>query len=544
MALVGATLVVPIGAAQAQDTLRGAADAQGLRMGAAVANGPLSSDAQYRNILGTEFNSVTAENSMKWESLQPSQGQFTFSQGDAIVDFAQANNQAVYGHTLVWHNQTPSWVQNLSGQQLDDAMQTHITTVLDHYEGQVEAWDVANEVIDDGANLRNSFWLQGLGEGYIADAFRYADAADPNAKLYINDYNIDGINAKSNAYYDLVSGLLNQGVPIDGIGLQAHMILGQVPSSLEDNIRRFAQLGLEVRITELDIRMDLPVTQAKLEQQRQDYAAVVDACMSVDGCVGVTTWGFTDAHSWVPDQFGGQGAALPFDENYNKKPAYYGILDTLDGGTPNDTTPPTQPGAPQISDVTSNSASLTWSASSDSGGSGLAGYSVYREQSGNDQLLASPSTNSVTLTGLDPQTQYSVYVVARDGAGNTSSPSTAASFTTQEGPGGGGACDVEYTANNWGGSEGFTASVTITNTGSSQLNGWTLGFTFPGDQSVREGWSATWSQSGADVTAESIGWNDALAPGGSTTVGFNGTYSGSNPEPTEFTLNGEPCSVS
>ncbi|WP_129664581.1 endo-1,4-beta-xylanase [Phytoactinopolyspora endophytica] len=447
-ALVAATLVVPTGTAEAQETLRGAADAQGLRMGAAVANDPLSGNTQYRNILGTEFNSVTAENSMKWESLQPSEGQFNWSQGDAIVEFAQDNNQAVYGHTLVWHSQAPDWLQNLQGQQLDSAMQTHISTVLNHYQGDVEAWDVANEVIDDDGDLRDSFWLEGLGPEYIADAFRYADAADPNAKLYINDYSIDGINTKSNAYYDLVVDLLNQGVPIDGIGLQAHLILGQVPSSMEENIRRFADLGLEVRITELDIRMDLPVTQAKLEQQRDDYAAVVDACLAVDGCVGITTWGFTDAFSWVPDWFDGQGAALPFDESYNEKPAYDGILEALGG---------------------------------------------------------------------DPD----------NGGGN----------------GDDGACEVSYSARDWGGSAGFTASVTITNTGSGQINGWTLGFRFPSGQTVTDGWSADWSQNDADVTATSMGWNGALPPGGSTSIGFNGTHSGSNPAPTDFTLNGEPCTL-
>lgn len=453
-ALVTAALVTPTGVAHAQDTLRDAADAHGLRLGAAVANGPLSNEQDYRNTLSSEYSGVTAENSMKWESIQPSQGQYNWSDADAIVDFAQTNGQSIHGHTLVWHSQAPSWVENLQGNELRTAMEEHIDTVMSRYAGQVESWDVVNEPIDDNANLRDSFWLQELGPDYIADAFHLARDADPNAKLYINDYNIDGINAKSDAYYDLVSDLLAQGVPIDGIGFQGHMILGQVPSTLEENIRRFAQLGLEVQITELDIRIPTPASESELQQQADDYREVVEACLAVDGCVGITTWGITDRHSWIPDTFDGQGAALPFDENYNKKPAYFAMLEALGG----------DPGNGDDDD--------------DNGGNGN----------------------------------------------------------------GDAACAVTYSVNDWGGAPGFTAAVTITNTGSTAINGWTLDFTFPGDQTITDGWSADWSQNGANVTASDAGWNATLAPnGGSTSIGFNASYSNGNPAPTEFTLNGQTC---
>jgi len=211
-------------------------------------------------------------------------------------------------------------------------------------------------------------------------------------------------------------------------------------------------------------------------------------------------------------------------------------------GGGNDTIAPTQPGTPSASGVTATSATLSWTASTDSGGSGLAGYDVHREQGATDPLLAQPSTNTVVLTGLTPATQYQVYVRARDGAGNLSTPSGLVTFTTQQSTGG--SCRVVYSASNWGGANGFTASVTITNTGSSAVNGWTLRFAFTAGQRVTDGWSATWSQpsGSANVSATNLSWNAVIAPGVSVGIGFNGSHTGSNPAPAGFTLNNASCS--
>ena len=149
---------------------------------------------------------------------------------------------------------------------------------------------------------------------FIATAFRAARAADPNAKLYANDFNIEGSGAKANAYMNLIRTLKSQGVPIDGIGLQAHFIVGQVPSTLQQNMQAFANLGVDVAITELDVRMTLPATPALLAQQQRDYQTVIQACKAVSRCVGITLWDFTDKFSWVPGTFRGQGAACPWDE--------------------------------------------------------------------------------------------------------------------------------------------------------------------------------------------------------------------------------------
>ncbi|MEV0651181.1 endo-1,4-beta-xylanase [Phytomonospora sp. NPDC050363] len=318
---------------QAASTLRAAAAEKNIVIGTAVEPSLLSGETAYREIVAREFNSLTAENAMKWETVQPSRGSFNWSGGDAVVNFAAQNGQRVYGHTLVWHSQTPQWVQNLSAAELLPVMRTHIDTVVKHFGSSVDTWDVVNEVVGDNAAYRDSFWYQKLGASYIAEAFRAARAASPTAKLFINDYNIDGINAKSTMYYNMIRDLKAQGVPIDGIGFQAHLTVGGVPGDMRANLQRFADLGLDVRITELDIRMQTPPDATKLARQAADYAAVVNACLGVSRCRGITIWGFTDKYSWVPDVFPGQGAALIYDANYQAKPAYQSTLTAL-GGTP------------------------------------------------------------------------------------------------------------------------------------------------------------------------------------------------------------------
>ncbi|GAA3735059.1 glycoside hydrolase family 9 protein [Salinactinospora qingdaonensis] len=206
-----------------------------------------------------------------------------------------------------------------------------------------------------------------------------------------------------------------------------------------------------------------------------------------------------------------------------------------------DTTPPTVPGEPSASNVTATAVTLSWGASTDSGGSGLAGYEVYRETSSGDELVASPSGTSTTLSGLEPATEYTYYVVARDLAGNTSEASATVSFTTEAQSGEGAVCAVDYSvANEW--NSGFTGSVTVTNTGDTAIQDWELAFDFTAGQQLTNGWSAQWSQSGTTVTATASSWASGdLAPGASVTAGFNASHSGDNPVPDEFTVNGTTC---
>ncbi|MGW0613018.1 endo-1,4-beta-xylanase [Streptomyces sp. NPDC002788] len=333
------SLLLAAPAAQAADgPLRDLAAAKGKVMGTAVTGSKLT--GVYGEIAGREFNWLTPGNAMKWGSVEPGRGSYNWAEADRIVDFAEAHGQQVRGHTLLWHQQNPDWLTNGSWtrDQLSAIVQDHIATEVGRYKGRLAAWDVVNEPFNEDGTYRRTLFHDTLGQDYIAQALTWARAADPSAKLYINDYNVEGVNAKSTALYDLVKSLKERGVPIDGVGLQAHLIVGQVPSTLRQNIQRFADLGVDVAITELDIRMQLPATQAKLTQQAADYKAVMDACVAVARCTGVTVWGFTDSDSWIPDTFPGQGAATPYDENYQPKPAYHAIAEAL-GGTA--TPPPT-----------------------------------------------------------------------------------------------------------------------------------------------------------------------------------------------------------
>ena len=330
--LCAAAIMTTATSAAAATTLRGLAEAQGRYFGTAMTLGDVNNGTE-SSLAGAQFDMVTPGNEMKWDTTEPSNGSYNFGPGDQIVAFAQSHNMRVRGHNLVWHSQLPSWVSNLPTSQVQSAMEAHITTEATHYKGKVYAWDVVNEPFNDDGTLRTDVFYRAMGTGYIADALRTAHAADPNAKLYLNDYNIEGTGAKSNAMYSLAQSLLSQGVPLNGIGFESHFILGQVPSSMLANMQRFANLGLDVAITELDDRIQLPATTSNLQQQATDYATVVHDCLAVPHCVGVSQWGVDDGHSWIPGTFPGYGAATMYDANYNPKPAYNSTVTALGGSS-------------------------------------------------------------------------------------------------------------------------------------------------------------------------------------------------------------------
>jgi endo-1,4-beta-xylanase len=482
LAALGAGIVVAIVAptdpAQAASTLAQLAEAQGRYFGSATDN-PELTDAPYVAILtGGEFDQTTPGNSMKWDTIEPSQGQFNYTKGDAVVTLAQQHNLKVRGHNLVWHNQLPSWVSSLPSNQVQAAMENHITNEAGHYKGKVFAWDVVNEPFNDDGTYRTDPFYNAMGVGYIADALRTARAADPGAKLYINDYNIEGSGAKADAMYSLVSSLKSQGVPIDGVGIQGHLATQYgFPTNMQQNMQRFADLGLDVAITELDVRMPLPETASQDTTQATYYTNVVKACLAVSRCVGITIWDYTDKYSWVPSTFSGQGAALPWDANLSKKPVYSSIAAAMGGP-------------------------------------------------------ASPPPTSSRPTTAPPTTAPPTT------APPTTAPPTTAPPTT---PPASGRCHVTYqVTSQW--NVGFTTNVTIGNTGSSAINGWTLRWTFANGQQVTQGWNGALTQNGAQVTVANASYNGTIAAGGSTSMGFNGSWSGANAVPASFTVNGTTCS--
>ena len=317
--LTGVALVFASGPASAGTTLGTSAAEKGRYFGAAIAAGRMS-DSQYVGILNREFNSVTAENEMKWDATEPQQGRFTYTNADRIVNHARANGMTVRGHTLLWHAQQPGWAQSLSGTALRNAAINHVTQVATYYRGKIHSWDVVNEAFADGSSGgRRDSNLQRTGNDWIEAAFRAARAADPNAKLCYNDYNTDGINAKSTGIYNMVRDFKSRGVPIDCVGFQSH--LGTtVPSDYQSNLQRFADLGVDVQITELDIMQG--------SNQANAYAQVTRACLAVTRCGGITVWGIRDTDSWR-----GSDNALLFDGSGNKKPAYTAVLDALNAGS-------------------------------------------------------------------------------------------------------------------------------------------------------------------------------------------------------------------
>ncbi|GGM26101.1 beta-xylanase [Micromonospora yangpuensis] len=325
---VGMTLTLAP-SASAGTTLRAAAAEKGRYFGAAVGTGKFS-NTTYMNVLNREFNSLVAENEMKWDATEPQQGRFNYTGGDRIVSHARANGMTVRGHALLWHAQQPGWAQGMSGSALRNAAINHVTQVATHFRGQIHSWDVVNEAFaDGGSGGRRDSNLQRTGNDWIEAAFRAARAADPGAKLCYNDYNTDGINAKSTGIYNMVRDFKARGVPIDCVGFQSHLGTG-LASDYQANLQRFADLGVDVQITELDVMQG--------GNQANIFGAVTRACMAVTRCTGITVWGVRDCDSWR-----GSDNALLFDCNGNKKPAYDAVLNALNAGQGNPTTPPPNP---------------------------------------------------------------------------------------------------------------------------------------------------------------------------------------------------------
>jgi len=314
------------------DPLRDAANVSGKMIGTAVQSGLLRTPP-YDTVAARHFNYLTAEYEMKMGVIAQSPGFNDYGPGDAIVGFAMANGMRVKGHALVWHGSVPSWVEALSPADLRPMFENYIRDVAAHYRGRVFAWDVVNEAVaDDGSGLRDTVFRRKLGDGYVAEAFRLARQADPAARLIYNDYGGEGLNTKSNRIYELVRSLVAEGVPIDGVGLQMHITASNPPNaaSVAANVRRLADLGLTVNISEMDVRIrDAPGTaQARLELQKTVYKSMVGVCVEEMRCDGVTFWGFTDAHSWIDSRFGADDPLL-FDDQYVAKPAFFGVLEAL-----------------------------------------------------------------------------------------------------------------------------------------------------------------------------------------------------------------------
>jgi endo-1,4-beta-xylanase len=312
--------------------LRGLAAPSGLLVGAAVAAEPLRSDGEYRTVLAREYNVLVPENALKFGSVHPEPERYDFSDFEEILAFAESNQMCVRGHTLVWHHQLPGWIEQRAWtrDELIEVLRAHIHAIVGRYRGRVQYWDVVNEAISDFWGSRSTVWSQVIGPEYIAMAFRFAHEADPDALLFYNDYGIEGLGRKSARMYELVADLVERNVPIHGVGLQAHVNQG-IPSAseLQTNLRRLEGLGLQIHFSEVDVGVPQPTTDLRLLKQAILYQRLINSCLAVRSCTAFVTWGFTDAHSWVPSFFPGLGAALPFDESLRPKPTYHALAGSL-----------------------------------------------------------------------------------------------------------------------------------------------------------------------------------------------------------------------
>ncbi|WP_432921443.1 endo-1,4-beta-xylanase [Microbispora sp. CA-135349] len=347
-------VAVSVPADAAASTLGAAAAQSGRYFGTAISANRLG-DSQYATIANREFNMITAENEMKPDATEPQPGQFNFTNADRIYNWAIQNGKQVRGHTLAWHQQQPSFWGQLSGSSLRQAMISHINGVLSHYKGKIPYWDVVNEAFDDGSGGRRQSNLQATGNDWIEVAFRTARAADPAAKLCYNDYNIDNWSwAKTQGVYNMVKDFKARGVPIDCVGLQSHFNSGSpYPGNYRTTLQNFAALGVDVAITELDIQGASATT----------YANVVNDCLAVPRCVGITVWGVRDSDSWRSGD-----TPLLFDGNGNKKAAYTSVLNALNAATPNTSPSPTPPVSPSPNPPVSPSPGTSPSTSPDPSG--------------------------------------------------------------------------------------------------------------------------------------------------------------------------------
>lgn len=349
----------PQGCAVTGPGLQELAEARGISIGTAYRSTFAEGDRCYRELALAEFGSLTTEIGTMMNTVQPAPGAFDFGEADAVADLATQHGKDFQLHALIWDpldqpqwNIVPPAIRALPLQARHQLMTDSVTTIVKRYAGRASTVTVVNEAFDQMGNLQpNTWWETTRNDRYIFDAFRAARLADPTAVLYYNDHSAETLSDKSNAIYDLVKRLrsttvdvLIDGMPtpkplIDGVGFQGHMLGGkdQQPniSDIEANMGRFADLGVAIRFTELDVRIPVvnsAATVADLDRQRLVFNMMTQVCLNQPACTGLTLWGFTDKRSWItdyPHSFSGYGAATPLDADYRRKPAWTGIADAL-----------------------------------------------------------------------------------------------------------------------------------------------------------------------------------------------------------------------
>jgi endo-1,4-beta-xylanase len=303
----------------------------------------------YARVLGNEFNAIVVEHHLKWNPLcvsepgplpgeKPSDriGRYDFHHADSVVDWALKRSMKVKGHVLVWHVTSPKILEDMEPEEVRKELRRHIFTVMGHFRGRIQVWDVVNEALAPDGTLADNVFLRKLGPSYIEDSFRWAHEADASAVLLYNDNKVEGIDSrKSDAFYELLADLKAKNVPVHGCGVQAHWNAAGVgwnrpptPRSVKAQVRRLGQLGLTVNFSEMDVRVSQLPANLRQIAQRQIFHDLLAAALSEPAFDGVWLWGFTDRHTWVT-HFYHDDEPLIFDEAYARKESYYGFRDAL-----------------------------------------------------------------------------------------------------------------------------------------------------------------------------------------------------------------------
>jgi endo-1,4-beta-xylanase len=316
-------------------------------MGVAINPSLLLDNKKYKDLILKEHNSLTTENAMKWATIHPSENVYSYGGSDYIVDFAMENKMRAHGHTLLWHAYNPAWLNNYKGDSaaFEGLMKNHIKEVAGHFKGKLAGWDVVNEAFTDGGALRRglstdgSIWATKLGDDYIARAFQYAAEADPNALLFYNDYGQEYSKSKLNSILAMVKDLQKRKIPIHGIGLQFHISIKADIAGIENALKEVAATGLKIHISELDVNFsnfqkDATITfsEANSQAQKKMYKQVMLSyrkLVPVAQQYGITCWNVGDADSWLRSAIQSNEWPLPFDDYYQRKPAYFGIIEGL-----------------------------------------------------------------------------------------------------------------------------------------------------------------------------------------------------------------------
>ncbi len=352
LSLLFAALFIIAAAGGSRQTQRTLQSTSPFPIGAAIDPGLLQHNPAYRHVVETEFNSITAENVLKWAGVHPVADRFDFTKGDILVAFAQDHNKRFHGHNLCWYQYNPAWLRSFNGDSLawEQLFKTHIQTVVAHYKGKIESWDVVNEAFHEDGTLRvedtnpadnnddGCIWARHLGKDYIARAFEYAHEADPNALLFYNDYNEEISPAKLQAIINMVKDFKHRHIPINGLGLQMHININTPQAGITEAMRQFAATGLQVHIAELDIsvnpKSDTAITYSTDLQNRQagmfafvvhQYATLIPKKQQY----GITTWNVGDADSWIRHTYRRKDWPLLFDDNYAPKPVYDTVMNVL-----------------------------------------------------------------------------------------------------------------------------------------------------------------------------------------------------------------------